>query len=43
MPVKIVNCKEISREEWLEYRRAGIGGSDAAVIVGLASAGQRGQ
>lgn len=35
MPVKIVNCKEISREEWLEYRRAGIGGSDAAVIVGL--------
>lgn len=35
MPVKIVNCKEIDRATWLEYRRAGIGGSDAAVIVGL--------
>lgn len=32
---KIVNVTEISREEWLEYRRQGIGGSDASVVVGL--------
>lgn len=32
---KIVNAAEISREEWLQYRRTGIGGSDAAVTVGL--------
>ena len=32
---KIVNVKDIDRSTWLEYRRAGIGGSDAAVIVGL--------
>ena len=32
---KIVKTDEISREEWLECRRQGIGGSDAAVIVGL--------
>lgn len=32
---KIVKTDEISREEWLEYRRQGIGGSEAAIIVGL--------
>lgn len=26
---------EISREEWLEHRQTGIGGSDAATVVGL--------
>lgn len=34
-PQKVVNVSEISREEWLTYRRQGIGGSDAAVTVGL--------
>jgi len=32
---KIVSVKTISRAEWLEYRRRGIGGSDAAAVVGL--------
>lgn len=31
----LVNTKEISHEEWLQARRKGIGGSDAAAIVGL--------
>lgn len=31
----VVNTARISRDEWLEYRRTGIGGSDAATIVGL--------
>lgn len=31
----VVNVTTITREEWLEYRRSGIGGSDAATIVGL--------
>lgn len=31
----LVNTKDLAREEWLEYRRLGIGGSDAAAIVGL--------
>lgn len=34
---KVVNVAEISRDEWLAYRRQGIGGSDAAVTVGLNS------
>ena len=32
---KIVKTDEITREEWLTYRRQGIGGSEAAVIVRL--------
>lgn len=32
---RIVNVTEISHEEWLAYRRQGIGGSDASVVVGL--------
>lgn len=31
----IVNAKDLSREEWLEYRQLGIGGSDAAAACGL--------
>lgn len=33
--VKAVKTEGLSREEWLSFRRQGIGGSDAAVIVGL--------
>ena len=32
---KLAKVSEISREEWLDYRREGIGGSEAAIIVGL--------
>lgn len=31
----VVNVSKISHDEWLEFRRSGIGGSDAATIVGL--------
>ncbi len=31
----IADTKKLSHEEWLELRRKGIGGSDAAAIVGL--------
>lgn len=34
-PVRVVNVSAIGREKWLEYRRGGIGGSDAAVVLGL--------
>lgn len=34
-PIRVVNVSKISREEWLEFRREGIGGSDAAVVLGL--------
>ena len=33
-PVVIVDTTGLSKEEWLEYRRTGIGGSDAAAIYG---------
>lgn len=33
--VPVVNVTEITREQWLEYRRSGIGGSDASTVVGL--------
>lgn len=32
---KLCSTKDMPREEWLSWRRGGIGGSDAAVIVGL--------
>lgn len=35
MPKKLVKLAELSHDQWLEYRRKGIGGSDAATIVGL--------
>lgn len=31
----VVDTMAISHEEWLEHRRTGIGGSDAATVVGL--------
>jgi putative phage-type endonuclease len=33
--VVLANTNEMSHEEWLQARRKGIGGSDAAVILGL--------
>ena len=36
MPAQVLaNTLDMSREQWLELRRQGIGGSDAAAIVGL--------
>ena len=32
---KVVSTLNLSREEWLQYRKAGIGGSDAGAICGL--------
>lgn len=32
---KMVNVKDLSREEWLQWRKRGIGGSDAAAVLGL--------
>ena len=31
----LVHTKEMSRKDWLNYRRKGIGGSDAGAIIGL--------
>lgn len=33
--IKVARVPDISHEQWLELRRTGIGGSDAATIVGL--------
>lgn len=35
MAQKIVKSSDLTREEWLAYRRTGIGGSDAAAVIGL--------
>ena len=32
---KLCSTRDMPREEWLSWRRGGVGGSDAAVIVGL--------
>lgn len=32
---KVVNCSKITDDEWHQYRRTGIGGSDAAICLGL--------
>lgn len=32
---KIVSTENLSHEEWLEWRKKGIGGSDASVILGI--------
>ena len=32
---KLISTKDLSREEWLRYRKQGIGGSDAGAICGL--------
>ncbi len=31
----LTSTEDISTEEWLEYRRLGIGGSDASVVCGI--------
>lgn len=35
MPRKIINLSTINHDQWLQFRRKGIGGSDAATVVGL--------
>lgn len=32
---KLVSTLQLSREEWLRYRKQGIGGSDAGTVCGL--------
>lgn len=34
-PLVLVETAELSHEEWLAYRRKGIGGSDAAAVLGI--------
>jgi len=33
--IPIASTKDLSHEKWLEYRRLGIGGSDASVVCGV--------
>lgn len=35
MRLKVCRVTDITHEQWLDYRRTGIGGSDAATVVGL--------
>ena len=35
VPGILVDTTDLSREEWLDYRRRGIGGSDAAAVLGI--------
>jgi len=34
-PLVLVNTEPLTRPEWLEYRRKGLGGSDAAAVLGI--------
>ena len=34
-PQELVDTSNLGNEEWLSYRRRGIGGSDAAAILGI--------
>lgn len=34
-PIKVVSTKNLNRDDWLEFRKKGIGGSDASAVVGL--------
>lgn len=34
-PLVLAETENLSREQWLEYRRLGIGGSDVAAILGI--------
>ncbi len=34
-PLVLVDTASLTREEWLEWRRKGIGGSDAAAVLGI--------
>lgn len=33
--VRLVNTKDLSHDEWLEWRKKGIGGSDVAALLGM--------
>ena len=33
-PVVLVDTENLTEEEWLSWRRRGIGGSDAAAVMG---------
>ncbi|HQE50274.1 MAG TPA: YqaJ viral recombinase family protein, partial [Fervidobacterium sp.] len=33
--IKLVDTREITQEEWLQFRKRGIGGSDISAILGL--------
>ena len=35
MPNPVISTEGLPREEWLAYRRKGIGGSDAAAVLGI--------
>ena len=34
-PLVLVKTADLSRDEWLTYRRQGLGGSDAAAVLGI--------
>lgn len=34
-PLVLVDTAQLTRPEWLEYRRKGLGGSDAAAVLGI--------
>ncbi len=34
-PLVLIETAQLSRPEWLEYRRKGLGGSDAAAVLGI--------
>ena len=34
-PLRLVKTKDLSRDEWLQARRSGLGSSDAATALGL--------
>jgi len=34
-PLMLVDTAQLARPEWLEYRRKGLGGSDAAAVLGI--------
>ena len=34
-PLVLTETESLTREQWLDYRRQGIGGSDVAAIIGI--------
>lgn len=34
-PLVLVDTSALTEEQWLDYRRLGIGGSDAAAVLGI--------
>lgn len=34
-PLVLVDTANLTREEWLDWRRRGIGGSDVSAIIGI--------